>query len=414
MAAEETTGAVSPYYHFENLARSLMEVDLVHLDSRLAPASMVNRELMPRAVVASYDELFFGGSLLGFEVGQLVAVTERFHTCFAVLRLWDGAGWLLLGPYLPERTDGGSLEAILLENGLPLELQAEYESFYRKLPTLGQDKIGIFFSCMCHAVTGHLADVASLAEVDMTKEPAPCPVFEEDKLQAYAGMIEKRYAGERFMLQCIARGDYAAVEPMVASVPSLIRVPNRLRNDKNLLITFNTLLRKAIEGAQVHPLYIDRLSTRFAVRIEQLGANDSVIALRREMVREYCEEVRRHSLARYSPNVRRAIEYIQFNLTSPLSLKGIAAQLKTNPSYLSSQFNREVGQNLPDYITSRRIDESCRLMSSTAASIGQLATAVGFSDINYFSRVFKKKMGTTPSQYRRMLESGGLGGEIEQ
>ncbi len=75
-----------------------------------------------------------------------------------------------------------------------------------------------------------------------------------------------------------------------------------------------------------------------------------------------------------------------------------------NPNYLSTQFNREVRQSLPEYITNYRISESCRLMQNTEATIGQIAAAVGIFDTNYFSRVFKKTLGITPSEYRKLVD----------
>ena len=72
-----------------------------------------------------------------------------------------------------------------------------------------------------------------------------------------------------------------------------------------------------------------------------------------------------------------------------------------NASYLSSQFNREVGKSLPEYVSEKRIAEAKRLLRGrTQLPIGQIAAAVGFSDVNYFTKVFKKKAGQTPSAYR--------------
>ena len=70
-------------------------------------------------------------------------------------------------------------------------------------------------------------------------------------------------------------------------------------------------------------------------------------------------------------------------------------------SYLSSQFNREVGKSLPEYVSEKRIAEAKRLLRGRAQlPIGQIAAAVGFLDVNYFTKVFKKKAGQTPSAYR--------------
>ena len=58
-------------------------------------------------------------------------------------------------------------------------------------------------------------------------------------------------------------------------------------------------------------------------------------------------------------------------------------------------------KSLPEYVSEKRIAEAKRLLRGRAQlPIGQIAAAVGFSDVNYFTKVFKKKAGQTPSAYR--------------
>ena len=62
---------------------------------------------------------------------------------------------------------------------------------------------------------------------------------------------------------------------------------------------------------------------------------------------------------------------------------------------------KEVGKSLPEYVTEKRIQEAKYLLRGhSSLSISKIATAVGFSEINYFARVFKAKTGITPSEYR--------------
>lgn len=392
------------FSYFLNLTHTILQVDLIHLDSNLSPTTELNRLLVPQSVCASYDELLFGSTLLRFVPGRLVEVIERFCTHFSILRLPNDEGWLLLGPYLPEERPAMSLDSILLGNGLSLDARQEYDGFYQRLPILAYYKIYSLLSCINYTLFQQTVDEACYESIDLSDLPARNAILEDETLHPYAETIRARYENEKFILQCISKGDFAPIESMVTNLPALSRLPNQLRNDKNLLIALNTLFRKAIEPAHVHPIFIDRISTRFAVRIEQLRSSDSIPAFRREMAREYCDLVKRYSLADYSPTIRRVMEYIHFNLSSKITLTALAKKHKLNPNYLSTQFNREVQQSLPEYITNYRISESCRLMQRTEATISQIAAAVGIYDTNYFSRVFKKKMGISPSEYHRILD----------
>ena len=97
------------------------------------------------------------------------------------------------------------------------------------------------------------------------------------------------------------------------------------------------------------------------------------------------------------------INFVHFNLSDPgLALFMISEKLKATPSYLSRQFNKEVGKGLPEYITEERIKLAKSLFEENMeAPVGKIAQAVGFSDMNYFAKVFRKYTGQTPTQYRK-------------
>ena len=83
---------------------------------------------------------------------------------------------------------------------------------------------------------------------------------------------------------------------------------------KNLMISSNILFRKAVQAADVHPVYIHRLSEDFAERIEQCATPRQLEELGREMRRKYCLLVRNHSLKQYSSVVQETINYINIHL----------------------------------------------------------------------------------------------------
>jgi two-component system response regulator YesN len=64
-------------------------------------------------------------------------------------------------------------------------------------------------------------------------------------------------------------------------------------------------------------------------------------------------------------------------------------------------FSQEVGQTFVEYLTRKRIGEAKRMLRQTVKRSSEIAFAVGFKDPHYFSFVFKKVLGCTPSEYRR-------------
>lgn len=106
----------------------------------------------------------------------------------------------------------------------------------------------------------------------------------------------------------------------------------------------------------------------------------------------------------YSKNIEQAIRYVKDNLSdSTLSLKQLCNEvLFINPDYFGRLFKKEIGDKFTRYVTAKRIDEAKKLIAEQKMSnISEIAEAVGFGDgAQYFSQVFRKITGYTPSEYR--------------
>ena len=97
------------------------------------------------------------------------------------------------------------------------------------------------------------------------------------------------------------------------------------------------------------------------------------------------------------------INHICLYLTDDLSLKALAEEFSISPSYLSSLFKKETGSTLTDFVNKKRIENAVFLLNSTDLQIQSIAAASGVADLNYFTRLFKRNMGRTPSEYREMI-----------
>ncbi len=180
---------------------------------------------------------------------------------------------------------------------------------------------------------------------------------------------------------------------------------NELRDHKDYMITLNTLLRKAVESAGVHPIHIDSVSNRNIQLIEQLSSQEQCQSFRAKMIRSYCLLVRKHNLKDYSLLTQKIITYVDTELCADLSLKALSERLSVNASYLSTLFKKEMGMSLTDFVNHRRISHAQKLLISTEMPIKSVALKCGIPDIYYFSRLFKRITGTTPKAYRNNTSS---------
>ncbi len=99
--------------------------------------------------------------------------------------------------------------------------------------------------------------------------------------------------------------------------------------------------------------------------------------------------------------VSNIIRYIDNNYNKELKVKDISQIYSLSPNYLSSIFKKQAGVSFSSYLNSRRIGEACELLKNTTISINTISDTVGFNDVLYFHKVFKKLKGMTPSVYRK-------------
>jgi len=95
-----------------------------------------------------------------------------------------------------------------------------------------------------------------------------------------------------------------------------------------------------------------------------------------------------------------AIHYMRENIRKRLSLKDIADYLNISPSHLSSIFNKKTGYSPLNYLSHLKIQEACHHLDFTDMKVNQIGLMIGFDDPFYFSRLFSKVMGMSPTEYR--------------
>ena len=111
---------------------------------------------------------------------------------------------------------------------------------------------------------------------------------------------------------------------------------------------------------------------------------------------------------RYTAVVNEVYHYVRENYTNEnLSLNQIAAYVNFSPSHLSMIFSQETGQTLIRYITDVRMEKAKELLRCSAKRSSEISTLVGYQDPHYFSYLFKKTQGVTPTDYRGGKQSEG-------
>lgn len=100
--------------------------------------------------------------------------------------------------------------------------------------------------------------------------------------------------------------------------------------------------------------------------------------------------------------IRPALEYIDENYSSAITLQEISDHLGLNPAYFCRIFRSATGSTFTEYLSYVRVRKSEVLLRTTGKSITDISNDVGFSSVTYYNRVFKKIMNCTPTVYRKL------------
>ncbi len=105
--------------------------------------------------------------------------------------------------------------------------------------------------------------------------------------------------------------------------------------------------------------------------------------------------------------ISQARAYLSQNYANPnLMLQDVAGQVHLSQSHFSTVFAQETGLTFTQYLTALRIGKARELLEATEMRSSQIAEEVGYNDSHYFSYLFKKNTGMTPSEYRRQNREG--------
>ncbi len=331
---------------------------------------------------------------------------------FFFLTPGDDPSYVMAGPFTEREVTARDIADILERYSLPLDLLSSLQRVYHTIPIVPRDSgILALVNTLGEKLWGGMdrfdfQDVYHSVFFDL--EPVarrPQDLAQEDAI-VHMHKLEERYAAENRLLKAISQGQSNAAEAIMATFSSahVDRLTSSPLHDlKRHAVVANALMRKAAEHGNVHPIHVESLSARFSRAIEDARSEEAVYRLGCEMARKYCLLVKNHSMRSFSPLVQKVLTRIDSDLSADLTLKTQAALLNVNASYLSGLFKREVGRPLTDYVNRKRVAHGIFLLNATGLQIQSIAEQCGIPDVNYFTRLFKKIVHMTPSEYRASI-----------
>ena len=314
---------------------------------------------------------------------------------------------LVVGPYRTVQASPAMLLEMGERFGIAPQRQKHFAEYYESISLLPVDSpVWLMLNTFCERIWKSPAfaveEISPAVAVPRDAE-AMNVAMPPDGTEVSMKALERRYKFENNMIRAVERGQLHVEKQLMQAFSARAfekRLQDPLRNAKNYGIIMNTLLRKAAERGGVHPMHIDRTSSEFARRIEEMPSIDHNTELMCEMFRAYCRLVQEHATEGLPEVVKKAMLTVNADLSADLSPRALAAMQGISPSYLSTAFKRATGQTLSDYIRERRMEHAAYLLGSTSLQIQTVALHCGIMDVQYFSKLFKRQMNLTPSDYR--------------
>ena len=103
------------------------------------------------------------------------------------------------------------------------------------------------------------------------------------------------------------------------------------------------------------------------------------------------------------PAVQKALAYIESAYMQDISLSEVAEKVNLNPNYFCEVFKRETGENFKKYLIAKRIGSAKEMLRNPAYKFSEISELVGYNDTKNFGKSFKKLVGVTPGEYRRLM-----------
>jgi two-component system response regulator YesN len=211
---------------------------------------------------------------------------------------------------------------------------------------------------------------------------------------------------EKLLIEKVKLGEKeAALQFANQLVDKLLLQKNKqsLEMAKSRLAELITLLSRAI----IENNHFDELAgmnVAYLRKLVRCADIDNLYSWIREVIGEYIEYGCKNYASKTSASILKAVEYIRQNYQQDLTLYEMAQVIFFNPHYFSRVFKQETGHTFMEYLTATRIEQAKKLLLTTNLSISRVAKKVGYHDANYFSRVFSKKEGFSPSKYRQQKQ----------
>jgi two-component system response regulator YesN len=135
--------------------------------------------------------------------------------------------------------------------------------------------------------------------------------------------------------------------------------------------------------------------------IKEMDSKNEILEAFQEWIKQLIKQLQNQVQGERHYAIQKVIGYIKDHLAADFTLKDIADQIYLNESYLSTLFKNEMGETFSEYVLKLRMKRASELLLSSAIPIQEISPLVGYPNYGYFSQVFRRFYGKSPSNFRK-------------
>lgn len=224
--------------------------------------------------------------------------------------------------------------------------------------------------------------------------------FETPEYDKYKNKIQEMT--NKFLL-----GDVTAVHAIWKEIYRSVATHSHFQPEEFRLQVLDLLfsLSKSAMQNGANPKHIMPLQIKHAKELHEIESLTEIDTWIKAIVHEYSAYVHEGHNEQVLKSVQEVLQFVEEHYDEDIGLETIADRVDLSPNYLSAIFKQTTGRSYIDYLTELRMKKAKEKLQDLSLTVYEIAEAIGYSSSQYFSRVFKKHIGMTPSAYRNSVLS---------
>lgn len=285
------------------------------------------------------------------------------------------------------------------------QLSEIHEKVFRENPELRE--------CMLSSVVIEEERLESLKHIlDMMAAAVSQSKGPENQIEEIRQLLEKeRHARRKKKLAtekwqdlstAVENDDPMAIAQSLENITQVLLTGGDLETERQELMAFILILHNKAERKEI-PNYLTERCVSALSEINLLESGEEMAAWIKKNLRSLLEA------SNYLPSIKNAdmiysaLHYINANYDQRITLQQISDYVHFSPPYFSKIFKKELNTTFTQYLTKVRIEESKKLLADTSLALADIPGMVGFEEQSYFTKVFRAVTGISPGKYRDHL-----------